>query len=239
MDPQNYCRQIESYLCQKNDGHLVRVSGPAFELVTRWATDGVPFKVACGGIDRYFERYYRKGPRRRPVRIEFCDADVRDVFDEWRRATGIMAASASAAAPGQEAHAATASHRGPSLPEHLERALVRLTNARVMGRLDGRADALIDAVSSELDEARGAPGGVRGDARQRLLSRLVDRDTELSAIAYQMLNAETIESVTREATEALDGFKDQMTADRLARTRDITVDRLIRARLSLPILSFT
>ena len=40
------------------------------------------------GIDRYFERYYAKGPRRRPVRVEFCEADVLDVFDEWRRAVG-------------------------------------------------------------------------------------------------------------------------------------------------------
>ena len=236
MDPQNYCRQIESYLCQKNDGHLVRVSGPAFELVTRWATDGVPFKVACGGIDRYFERYYRKGPRRRPVRIEFCDADVRDVFDQWRRATGLLT-PASSTLP-QDAPAGTAAHRGPSLPEHLERALVRLTNARALGRLAADADALIDAVSGELDEARRAPGGVRGDARQRLLSRLIDRDRELSAIARRMLDGAALEAITLEATEELDGFRDQMAADRFVRTRDIAVDRLIRARLGLPALVF-
>ena len=54
-----------------------------------WANQGVPIKIACHGIDRYFERYYAKGPRRRPVRIEFCEADVLDAFDEWRRAVGI------------------------------------------------------------------------------------------------------------------------------------------------------
>ena len=54
-----------------------------------WAAQGVPLKVACSGIDRYFERYYRKGPRRRPVKIDFCEADVLDVFDEWRRAVGV------------------------------------------------------------------------------------------------------------------------------------------------------
>ena len=53
----------------------------------------MPLKVACRGIDRYFERYYAKGPRRRPVRVEFCDADVLDVFDEWRRAVGVPAAA--------------------------------------------------------------------------------------------------------------------------------------------------
>src|SRR6187549_3350922 len=88
-----FCREIETYLCKKNDGHLIRVVGPSFELVSRWAEQGIPIKVAYAGIDRYFERYYRQGPRRRPVRIDFCEADVLDVFDEWRRATGITQSS--------------------------------------------------------------------------------------------------------------------------------------------------
>ena len=32
-----YCREIETYLCQKNDGHLIRVVGPSFEIVSGWA----------------------------------------------------------------------------------------------------------------------------------------------------------------------------------------------------------
>src|SRR5262249_33660890 len=88
-EPIAFCRAIETYLCQKNDGHLIRVVGPSFELVSRWEEQGGPLKVAFAGIDRYFERYYRKGPRRRPVRIDFCEADVLDVFDEWRRAVGV------------------------------------------------------------------------------------------------------------------------------------------------------
>src|SRR5579872_2333485 len=83
----DYCREIERYLCRKNDGHLIRVVGPSFDLVSGWAASGVPLKIAFAGIDRYCERYYRQGPRRRPVRIDFCDADVLDVFDEWKRAT--------------------------------------------------------------------------------------------------------------------------------------------------------
>ncbi len=83
--PEEYCRQLESYLCRKNDGHLIRIVGPAFEQVCAWAERGIPLKLAMRGVDRYFERYYAKGPRRRPVRIEFCEADVLDVFDEWRR----------------------------------------------------------------------------------------------------------------------------------------------------------
>src|SRR5256886_2978161 len=89
LDIQGYCREIEAYLCRKNDGHLIRVVGPSFELVSSWAAQGIPLKIAFRGIDRYFERYYSKGPRRRPVRIDFCEADVLDVFDEWRRALGL------------------------------------------------------------------------------------------------------------------------------------------------------
>src|SRR5919202_6002357 len=107
---EDYCRQIESYLCRKNDGHLIRIVGPAFEQVCGWATRGVPLKVAFHGIDRYFERYYAKGPRRRPVRIEFCEADVLDVFDEWRRAVGVATPAGDGDAPSPHA----------SLPRHLE-----------------------------------------------------------------------------------------------------------------------
>ena len=67
--PEDYSRQVEAYLCRKNDGHLIRIVGPVFEQVCGWALRGVPLKVAFAGIDRCFERYYAKGPRRRPLRI--------------------------------------------------------------------------------------------------------------------------------------------------------------------------
>ena len=69
--------------------------------MSRWEAQGIPLKVACAGIDRYFERYYRKGPRRRPVRIEFCEADVLDAFDGWRRAVGVADSTAAEAQAGE------------------------------------------------------------------------------------------------------------------------------------------
>src|SRR6266536_838615 len=95
IDSAEYCREIEAYLCRKNEGHLIRIAGPVFEQVSGWAAQGVPLTVAFRGIDRYCERYYAKGPRRRPVRIEFCEADVLDVFDEWRRAVGVPSVGSS------------------------------------------------------------------------------------------------------------------------------------------------
>ncbi len=108
-----FCRAVEVYLCRKNDGHLIRVVGPSFDVVSAWAEQGVPLKIAYAGIDRYFERYYRKGPRRRPVKIDFCDADVLDVFDEWRRAVGVMGARAFQASDDDRAAESLAPQRTP------------------------------------------------------------------------------------------------------------------------------
>src|SRR4026207_2430334 len=89
MDPAEYSREIESYLCRKNEGHLIRIVGPAFEQVCGWANLGVPLKVAFRGIDQYCERYYAKGPRRRPARFGFCEADILDRVEPWRRRAGV------------------------------------------------------------------------------------------------------------------------------------------------------
>src|SRR5262245_29844060 len=94
LDHAEYCREIETYLCRKNDGHLVRIVGPVFERVCSWAERGVPLKIALKGIDRYCERQHARGPRRRPVRVEFCEADILDLFDDWRRALGVHAVAA-------------------------------------------------------------------------------------------------------------------------------------------------
>ncbi len=118
-DPGDYCRAVERHLVQRNQGHLVRIVGPSFELVCGWAQQGVPLRVACRGIDRYVERQALKGPRRRPVRVEHCEADVLDVFDEWRRAIGAPRRAES----DQEE---PARHIG-SLASHLERVVARLT----------------------------------------------------------------------------------------------------------------
>jgi hypothetical protein len=227
----DYCREIEAYLCRKNDGHLIRVVGPSFEMVSRWASDGVPLKVAFGGIDRYFERYYRKGARRRPVRIDFCEADVLDVFDEWRRATGVTAARASAESESRS------SRRGPSLPEHLERVLMRLTNARATDVVNDSIDGLIEQISGELDTARAA-GGVRGDARKALLDRLAAADMALMAMARLSLDAVQLDEIGRDAAAELGGVGEHMAPDALSRARERAMDHLIRERLRLPTITF-
>jgi hypothetical protein len=229
-EPVEYCRQIEAYLCQKNDGHLIRVVGPSFDLVAGWEADGIPLKIACQGIDRYFERYYRKGPRRRPVRIDFCDADVRDVFDEWRRAVGLPVS------PTESGEAARPAP--PSFPLHLERASLRLTAARAAGALGAEADALLDRLSGELDAARAAANGVRGEARRAAIVRLTALDGELLRLARASIGGDALRAIVREAEDELSSFRDHMPDAAYQHAREAAVDRLIRARLRLPVLAY-
>jgi hypothetical protein len=230
-EPVDYCREIETYLCRKNDGHLIRVVGPSFELVSRWEADGVPLKIAFAGIDRYFERYYRKGQRRRPVRIDFCDADVRDVFDEWRRAVGLPPGGATAAAE-------TVEHPTTSLPAHLERAALQLTTARATGSVGPAIEPVLDALSRELDAARGAARGLRGEARRAMIDRLAALDRELVQMARASLSDEVLRGCEREADEELGVFRQRMPPADFPRARDRAIDRLARERLRLPTLTY-
>lgn len=248
-----YVRTIESHVCQKNDGHLIRVVGPAFEIVSRWERDGIPLKVALRGIDRYFERYYRSGPKRRPVRVEFCDTDVLEVFDEWRRAVGVTArtgvresspvfgdVSASGplvASPDADSGDSPAS-RGPSLPSHLQRALLKLSSARVAGTLGPDLDGVLDRVSEELDRARASARGLRGDARRALIGRLAALDRDLLDAAGKSLSVADLDALGREAADELAAFRDRLSSDAFATAVSRSRDRLIRERLGLPVLTF-
>jgi hypothetical protein len=241
----DYCRILEDYLCRKNDGHLVRIVGPAFEQICGWAERGVPLAIAQRGIDRYFERYYAKGPRRRPVRIEFCEADVLDLFDQWRRAVGVAAAEPAGGRPGTRAAgqegeapvaAAEPTRRQHSLPAHLDRVIAQLTALR--GGADRSLDDLLDAIVRELDASRAAGRGPRGAAREALLQRLADLDRTLVEAARSHLDPSTRQRLTADADAELSPFRARMAADAYERARAACLDRAIRERLRLPVLTF-
>jgi len=227
---EEYCREVEAYLCRKNDGHLIRIVGPAFEQVCGWATKGVPLRVATSGIDRYFERYYAKGPRRRPVRVEFCEADVLDVFDEWRRAVGITSAETEQA--GTDATVEEPVRRHESLPAHLERVIARLTALRA-GQ-DRSLDPVLEEIVRELDAARAAARGMRGETRRTLLDRLRVLDRTLLDAAYTRCDAATRQSLGAEADAELAPFKERMPHEAYEQSRRTAVDRLVRERNRLP-----
>ena len=228
----DFCRAIETYLCKKNDGHLIRVVGPSFELVSGWAAQGVPLKVACAGIDRYFERYYRSGPRRRPVKIDFCEADVLDVFDEWRRATGVTGVGVD-----EPADRSSGASR-PSLREHLQRAVTRLTAARASGAIGADFDAIIDQASEALDAARAKAGGVRGEARRHLIEQLAGLDQAMMALARARMDPAMLRNLEDEAAGELAPFKAAMAVDAYVHAHRLAIDHLVRARMNLPTIGF-
>jgi hypothetical protein len=232
LSAEQYCRDVERYLCRKNDGHLVRIVGPAFEQVCGWASRGIPYKVACRGIDRYFERYYARGPRRRPVRIEFCEADVLDVFDEWRRAVGAPIE----ASGDHNADADAGKSKRMSLPSHIERLVARLTTLRASG--SGTPDDVLRDIVRELDAARTEVKSLRGDARERFLERLRAIDDHLVRAAREGLDGATLTGLVAEAESELAPFKLRMNADAYAQSRDACIDRLVRERAGLPTIAF-
>jgi hypothetical protein len=233
LAPGEYARRIEGYLCRKNDGHLVRIVGPAFEQVCRWATSGVPIKVAFRGIDRYFERYYARGPRRWPVRIEFCENDVLDAFDEWRRAVGVLATTPSAGEAAGEGDAA-ASRRSHSLPRHLERVALRLSSVLAGTPLPEPLRRRLEDIAREVDALLPTARGLRGAARQAVVNRLAELDASLAALVAAAVGQSDRRELEAEATRELTPFRARMAEPAYAEARDALVLRLARERLGLP-----
>jgi hypothetical protein len=230
----DYCRELEAYLCRKNGGHLVRIVGPAFETVRGWAEQGVPLKIAFRGIDRCCERAQARGGRRRPIRIEFCEADVLAVFDDWRRALGVSASQVSESAEDDDFGAAT---RKGSLATHVERSVTRLLAVR-SEPTDPEFDAAITRITGELDRLAEGARKVRGEARDEIITRLSELDTELLHSARARSDTRTADALRAEAEAELAGFASRMSAEALARSRELAFERLLRDALNLPVLTF-
>lgn len=229
-DPSEYARQIETYLCQKNKGHLIRVVGPAFDLVCGWASSGVPLKVAFLGIDRCCDRHNAKGPRRRPIRIEFCEADVLEAFDDWRRAVGV------AGAPGDDNGDAPA--RKPSLASHIERVIARLAHARGPGSPATALHRHIDAIIRELEGLLSSAPRARGELRERMVGRLGELDALLMSAAAAELDRRRTDELMSEAAAELAPFGARMPADARQRAIQAAFRRLVREASALPTLAY-
>ena len=230
-DPGEYARQVERYLCQKNRGHLIRVVGPAFEMVCGWATTGVPLKIALRGIDRCCERLEARGPRRRPVRIEFCEADVLDAFDDWRRAVGVTESAGQDQAPGPEP-------RKPALSAHIERVIARLAHARGTGKADSPLHDRIDQLIRELEALARSASRVRGEARATVVATLAQLDRALVEAAVGRLDDSRRSTLRAEAAEELAPFGSRMPADAKARALEAAFERLAREAAGLPDLRY-
>jgi hypothetical protein len=236
IDVGEYCRQVEDYLTRVNGGHLVRVVGPGFELVRQWAQEAIPLSVVFRGIELKADRH-RSGHAIRPLRIEFCEPDVRTIYEGWRRAVGVPAQVTvdenDAVSSGEKSPG-----RRPSLSKHLDRAIERL--GRIGGRLD-YPEAFRDAVSGILEQLaslRESSRNVRGEARDVLANQLGPLDQRLMDAVRQAAATEALPELEREAEDDLAAFRGRLSGEAWQHAIAVTVDRLLRARYGLPALQW-
>lgn len=226
-----FCRAVEAHLCRVNGGHLVRIVGPAFELVAGWAREGLPLRVVLHGVDRTVARLTAKGPRRRPIRIEFCEADVRDAADQWRRAVGVHAAASTTTAPASPEAAAS---RMPSLPKHLERVLVRLSAVAATSTMPSSLSAAIAVAIGSVDACLDASRGARGEARAAILARLVTIEQAMTEAAIASVSAEHRKELEAQVRTELSAYRGQMPATAFREAESALFGELARRHFSLP-----
>jgi len=233
-----FCREIEAHLTRKNDGHLIRIVGPAFDLVRGWAEQGIPFKVAAQGIDHAFERYHAKGPKRRPMRLEYAEADVLDAFDRWRRAVGVRQVPASAKAPAGTDQAEAPPRRRESLSTHITRAVSRLASLRSEGP-GGLALAgdVLDEVVGTLEPLAASAAHARGEARERILADLRALDQRLLDAARAAAGEAVLAEIESQSADELRPFRDRMPPDAWRQARAASEARLLRDLARLPALA--
>jgi hypothetical protein len=228
-DVGDYCRQVEAYLTRVNGGHLVRIVGPGFSLVRDWAESGVPLSAVFRGIDQKAERHAR-GTSKRPLRIEFCEADVRDVYDTWRQAIGLTS--------GQDAPTDRGSGSARRAgTRDLDRAVERLV--AVAGQL-AWPESFRAAVNATLDQVASARDGLartRGEARTEVLRPLATLDRALLDAAREALPTTELAKLKAEAEQDLAAYQGRMTADAWTRAVEVTIDRLVRTHVGLPDLA--
>ena len=229
-DPGAYCRNVESYLCRKNDGHLIRIVGPAFEVVCRWAASQIPLRVIYRAIDRTVDRHDAREGRRRPVRIEYCEADVLDLFDEWRRAVGVAAAE-------REVRASRSSRRA-SLGSHVDRVVDRLTEWQQTSADAERRTSAVAEFVAELVTLREPAHTARGEARRRLVERLDEVQRQLTVTLRQLVEPSVYAALRAEAARDLEPFRERMPHDAFSRATEASTDQLLYDRFELPRVAF-
>lgn len=226
-----YCRQVEAHLTRVNGGHLVRIVGPGFMLVRQWAEEGVPLSAVFRGIEQKAERH-KAGAARRPLRIEFCEADVRGVFESWRRAIGVGGGPADA----PEGERGSGSARRVTTRD-LDRAVDRLM--ATAGRMD-LPDVFRDDINRVLEQVvriRDAVKGSRGAARDAHLAPLPDLDRVMMAAAGNALSADALAPIREDAERDLEPFRGRLSREAWDQAVGVTVSRGVREYFGLPQLA--
>ena len=239
MDPGTYCREIEGHLCRQNRGHLIRIVGPAFDRVCGWAEAGVPLSVVVRGIDRKLERQRASGGSTRPLRVEHCEADILEVFEEWRRAVAVTTADIvpEGGASAQTGEVSGSTRRRSSLPVHLDRVLTQASNLLASREPAPGLHAALHRLVEVVDGLRGEGRQARGAARAAVVARLVDADAELMALTRSVAGP-YLKELGGSADLELAPFRARMTEAAYVKARAVCVDRFLRERYRLPTVRF-
>lgn len=227
-DVSTYCRDVEAYLCRKNGGHLIRVVGPAFDLVKGWAELGIPLSVVHDGIDRTLERAARTVRRRRPVPIAFCEGDVLDGFERWRRAVGVNLDSPAAA---------EATARRGTLAAHVERVTAHL-NGWLAGQAASPLRAIVTEAAETLSALAAASVTARGAARDEIMATLAAFDRRMLDAADAALSADRRAVLTRDAEAELDAFRGRLTPAQWEAAVATARAHAVRRETGLPVVRF-
>jgi hypothetical protein len=237
VDVGEYCRIVEDHLTRVNGGHLVRIVGPAFELVRQWAEAGIPASIVFRGIDLKAERH-RLGRAKRPLRLEFCEADVREVYRHWRRAVGLLGIDDAAngrsdrTSEGQDGGdtAEPENRRRPSLTRHLDRAIERLTRAMARDDLPENLRTALEPALQELVDARAAGRNARGAARDAIVRRLQAIDEQIASALQSLAPQDARDAARLEAESELAAYRTRLTGDAWHRALSLNTDRILRER---------
>jgi hypothetical protein len=191
------------------------------------------------GIQEKAARHHA-GRSKRPLRLEFCAADVDALFDDWRRATGIHARRDGGVA---DPHATDpqvehpASGRRATAGRQLQRAIDKL--ALTVGRLDVPEDVQLETTRllEALSALREASRRARGEAKREVMLQAEEIDRDLGRLA-RLSGRALLAEVEAEAVAELTPFRARLKPEDWHRSLAANVDRLLRGRLGIPTIDF-
>ena len=159
------------------------------------------------------------------MRIEFCEADILELFDDWRRAVGVI-----------RSEPETSTTRKPALAAHVERVVARLVARRAPG--SPAFEQRVEAVLAELDQLSAGARNASGEPRAAIIERLASLDRELMQAAIADVDSKWATVARREAEAELAPFASRMAPDARARGIDAAFERLVRESLGLPTIVY-
>ncbi|RMG54780.1 MAG: hypothetical protein D6723_04275 [Acidobacteria bacterium] len=238
----NYFTEIEEHFVRRRGKHLY-ISSLDWALIESWKDMGIPLHVVLRGIDRVFDAYEASGRAAEGKLINsilYCQQEVLNCFQEYKRAR------VGAGADGADPSEGTGAEAAPS----------SFSRERLLEFLNGRQRALDRyAASLEGNESMAA----LGEALERSIARLNEiiqdvasaetldlegMEQELSRLEeviyeglLQCVTAKELEAVRKEGQRQLRDFRKRMSKELYQQTLDHYIAKRLRENYRIPRLS--